>query len=290
MNILQKYKPRALQDVIGNTKQIGEVLAFVKSFYSSKKSDAIVVSGPTGTGKTIMLEIISRQLGYELAEYDDVDTTVSSMNQMSMFNKGKIVVLDLDCCTNLRNLGNVTENSRHPVVLVTLDIWNNRYASIRSRYKAVKFYKPNYLSIQTFLKKVCIVEGIGFDDNSLRELAKNSDGDVRSALLVIESLRGIGVSYDGVRMSGKDGVYSIFDVMNSVFYGSVERGKLSSVDPFLLSAFLRNKVAEIYSGEKLVHAMRCLSNADLFKSRIIKRQAWSLEKYWFDFISFIGRS
>jgi len=287
--LLQKFKPKSLQEITGNSKQAYEVLEYINSYYREKKTKAIIVSGPTGTGKSLVLEIIAKQLGYELAEYDDVDTAVSSMNQMSMFHKGKIIVLDLDCCTSLRNLKILTEKSRHPVVLMTLDIWESRYAAIRNAHKAVKFYKINSLSIAALLKKLCVSEGIEFDDASMKEFVKGCDGDMRFALLALDSFRKTGVGPEGVKTSSRDGVYSVFDVMNSIFYGSADRNKLSSADPFLLTEFLKNKISEVYTGERLAHAMDCIAKADLFRSRIIKRQAWSLEKYWYDFISFIGK-
>jgi replication-associated recombination protein RarA len=288
MLLQEKYRPTTLSGLIGNKNQANEVLEYISSYYKTKQG-SIISSGPTGTGKTLTVEIIAKSLGYELSVYDDVDTAISSMNQMSMFSRGKIVVLDLDCCTNLRNLKNLIDRCRHPLVMMTIDVWSNRYSTIRGKHKIVKYYKLNSLSLESFLKRVCMNEEIPFGIAAVKELAKSSDGDARFAMINLDSMTTTGIVSDVVQTLSRDGVYSVFDVMNSIFYGSADRYKLSSVDPFFFTEMMRKKVAETYKGEALAHALDCIAKADLFRTRIIRRQAWNLEKYWFDFITMINR-
>ena len=289
MNITEKYKPTSIQGLIGNSKQANDVFEFVKDFYTPERQNSvIVVSGPTGTGKNLSIELIARHFGYDYVEYSDIDDAMKTANQLSMFSKGKIVGLDLDCCTNLRNLKAFTEKSRHPTALLTLDIWDKRYANIRNSYRAIKFFKLNSLSLESFMKRICTAENIPFG-SAIKELAKKCDGDARFAILSIDSLRDVGITSETIQSVGRDGDYSVFDVMNSIFYGNADADKLRSVDSFMLMNQLRNKVSDVYRGEKLAHAFSCIAKAELFQARIRKRQAWNLEKYYYDFISFIGK-
>ena len=63
-----------------------------------------------------------------------------------------------------------------------------KLAPIRAVCTLLEFRKINYLSIANYLKKICNSNALAYDDLALAEIAKNCSGDLRSALLDLQTL------------------------------------------------------------------------------------------------------
>ena len=59
----EKYKPLRLKDIKG--QDIERVCNFVLN-YNREKYRALLLYGPTGTGKSLIANVIAKELGYEL--------------------------------------------------------------------------------------------------------------------------------------------------------------------------------------------------------------------------------
>jgi len=66
MQLCEKYRPKDFDDFIGQDKVIRQVRALLgREGFGQGKGEAFWVSGPTGTGKTTLAQIVSRYLGVE---------------------------------------------------------------------------------------------------------------------------------------------------------------------------------------------------------------------------------
>src|SRR3989344_1181590 len=97
MNFAEKYRPSSLKEVIGN--QV--TLMKLRKAVSEKKP--VLLYGLTGTGKTSAVQALAKDLNYELIEVNASDTRNkdsihsvigSAASQMSLFSKGKIILID----------------------------------------------------------------------------------------------------------------------------------------------------------------------------------------------------
>lgn len=86
MQLCQKYRPREFGDFIGQEKVIARIRAVIRrKGFGLGSGEAVWLSGPTGTGKTTLAEIISRELGVEPGpawNYVEIDGTKCSVAEV----------------------------------------------------------------------------------------------------------------------------------------------------------------------------------------------------------------
>lgn len=279
--LLEKYEPRVTRDVIGNKKQLAEIKAFVQGF---SKGQALLLSGPSGYGKTLAARLVAKELGYEFIEFSrlehDLATFLRSLGQASFFFKGKIVVVDLDA-EGERGVADLVGQSDHPVILTALNAYEHR---IRRIATIVKFQKIPYTSIAAFLKSVCEKESLAYDTAALLQLSQMCNGDLRAALIDLETLGE--VTNEALRQyAHRPKEDDVFTTLRIIFKtASMENALValsqSDVDSSFLSAWLQENIAAEYAdaGDR-GRAYEALAAADVLSSRSSRRQSFSLMKY-----------
>jgi replication-associated recombination protein RarA len=65
--LLQKYKPRVLEEVLGHAQEIRRLRAWMDA---GNYSTPALLTGPTGTGKTTIAHLLAYQSGYEIQEFN----------------------------------------------------------------------------------------------------------------------------------------------------------------------------------------------------------------------------
>ncbi|MEM7827023.1 MAG: replication factor C large subunit [Candidatus Aenigmatarchaeota archaeon] len=302
MNLLEKYRPKKLADVIGNRKQIEETLEYIKKY---KKGKALLIYGPSGCGKNLVIELIANELSYELIElspsdlrdYENIKKTVlESAKQKSLFNKGKIILIDeIDTMDQGMNKGLVEliKESPFPVVLITTNPFEKRALTIRQHSKLIRFDKIRSDSLKAFLEKVAKSEGIKYEDRALSQLSRFANGDIRAALIDLQVLGE--VTENSIRdFSTRNLEQSVFETLRIIFKTKeIENAKIalsqSDKTPEEIFWWLEENIFREYSRpEDIASGYKYLADADFFQSLIIKRQAWGLEKYFIDALSLIS--
>ena len=258
--LLEKYTPQSIGSMLGNRRQAEEVSSWIKSW----SSGAMLLSGPPGTGKTLAVRLAAKGFGYEVVE----EAFPQASSQSSIFFKGKVFLLE-------RCAPEFIKKSRFPVVIEMEDPYDTQNGRLLARAcKTVKFEKVRHDIIESLLIKIDEKEGLGLGRKEISQLARSSNGDVRAALLDIE----FGHGY-------RDSTESIFNTLKIIFRTRSIDNAMSAAaaaPPDELFAWLEENIAEEYSGDGLAAAYDSLSKADIFRQRIIKRQSWSLQKYFRD--------
>lgn len=285
--LLQKYEPRALREFIGNRLQMQEITQWVKNW----KSGALLLHGATGTGKSLAVKLIAKELGCELVERHASDpaevikeSLMKASRQRSIFAKGKLFLIDdLEQADAVRHVIELIKASSFPVILIAANPYERKLASLRSYCKLVKFQKLRYGETERFLKKICDAEKIKYDEKALSQLAKVCNGDLRAALMDMEMLPQI--TMEAVNNLGhRRHEENIFETLRLIFKTtSIENAAMAvanSEQPENIFSWLEENIASEYQGaEEIAQAYDWLSKADIFYARIIKRQSWSLQKY-----------
>ena len=97
-----KYQPKSLKDFTLHETQIQQMQLFVQNFKKQKKK-AMLLAGPTGTGKTVAVTALAKDSNLELIEinasdFRNKDGVLSiigtASKQMSLFSSGKIILVD----------------------------------------------------------------------------------------------------------------------------------------------------------------------------------------------------
>ena len=102
MSFLEKYAPKKVADIIGQSSAIMQVIEFLNSF-AKQKNRALIIHGPTGTGKTAAVYAIANEMNYELIELnasdfrgkDVIEQQIgSAIKTGSLFGKKKMILID----------------------------------------------------------------------------------------------------------------------------------------------------------------------------------------------------
>ena len=300
----EKYRPKSLEDLVGQ-KSVIELSNWYKSWKRGGK--AALLWGKAGRGKTSAVHALAGDKNLELIEINASDTrntqsieeTVGhSTKQMSLFNKGKLILIDeVDGLSGnsdrggVRALIKVIKESVFPIVLTANDAYNPKLRSLRTYCTLINFGNVHMSSMAKRLKEICEKEGIEYDEKTIKRLARESGGDMRSAIKDLETLSAGRKKLEekdmkvlGYRENKKD----IFEIMKVVFKtksikNSIQMLRNSEKDPDEIFWWLEQNITTEYEkpGE-IAKAFDYLSKADVFRSKTHVRQNWRFKKYMID--------
>ncbi|MEM7821575.1 MAG: replication factor C large subunit [Candidatus Aenigmatarchaeota archaeon] len=305
---VEKYKPKKLSEIVNQEEAKKTILKWFEDWRPGKKP--ILIYGPPGSGKSCTIEALANEKGYDFIEMNASDFRSSlqikevigkSAMQKSLFKKGKIFFLDeIEGLYGKEDFGGVKEiielikTSYHRIILACNNPYEQKLRSLREYCIMVEFKKIHVYDIERRLKLICEKEGIKVGGEVLRIIAKNSDGDLRSAINDLEIVaRGRKeVSIKDLEAIGyREKETSIFDALKIIFKTqSILAAKLSinNVDksPEEIFWWIENNVSKEYeSPEEVAKSFDILSKADIFQQRIASRQNWRFMAYMIDLMT-----
>ena len=266
--------------IIHRSKIIKKFRQWIKKW---AKGSALIVHGPTGTGKTDALKTIAKEMNCQLIEAaeikkESVASLIESSRQKSIFSTSRIIVID-----NVESLSNgileLAKNAECPVIIITSNAYERSFYPLRKICKIVKFDKIDSAAIAGLLEKICRNEKFSSEPKALQQIARMSGGDVRAALMDMETLKP-DISYERLKSAGyREHKSDIFTSLRNIFSsGSIESmqnaigGCEKSAEELLL--WTEENIANHYAGmEDVAHAFECLARADFLSSRGMKKYA-----------------
>jgi len=304
----EKYAPQKTLEVVGQKKAVEKFLTWFRVWKPGKK--AALFHGPAGVGKTCLIEALGKEKNLEIIEMNasNFRTAIQikevigqSMKQKSLFKKGKIFLIDeIDGIAGREDRGGTKElikiikESQYPIVLTANNPYNKKLRSLRSYCLLIPFTKVYYWALINRLNLICQEEGLKCEKDVLRQIAKRSGGDLRSAINDLESLaresKQIKLT-DLEKLGEREKETNIFDALKMIFKTKTAlAAKLSiqSVDKDADEIFWwieQNILNEYEKPEEIAKAFDMLSRADLFRQRIRIRQHWKYKKYMIDLMT-----
>ncbi len=303
----EKYRPESLDEYRGKSKTVEKVLDWVKN-WDNRKSKALLLHGPPGSGKTVLAELVAEKLGMEIFETNASEVRTKkalkakvekAVQQKSFTGKNKLILVDeVDGMTaqdrgGKSEITKIIDKSRFPVIMTANDAYETS-KSIRRKSKMVDVGKIHTNSITSILKDIANKEDLDYEDKAIKAIARRANGDLRSAINDLESvaekhdrLDSEVVKSIGYRDTEKD----IFEALKIIFKtedADTASKALDNVDedPDTVFEWIRENIPAEYSRkEDLSEAFECLSLADLFNGRIRKNQNWGLLKYVYDLMT-----
>jgi replication factor C large subunit len=307
MSWVRKYAPKKLSHVDGLDVAIAELGKFVTRF---KKGKALMLYGSSGGGKTSSVYALSHELGYELIEInasdtrnaDQIDSLLGNASkQASLFFKSKIILVDeLDGIAGREDRGGVqailrlVESSTFPIILVANDPYNEKLSSLRKKSALLEYKTRPYATVLNILKHVCNEEKIKYDEEALTMLARKSGGDVRAAINDLQSLAADDrklTRKEVEEYSDRDKTESIIQALVKVFKTTdidVALKAFDNIDEDLDKVFLwvdENLPHEYTKPADLARGFEALSQADIFKGRIMRWQYYRFYVYCYNMLS-----
>ncbi len=301
-----KYNPKSLKGFVGNSEVVKKIENWAKNWKIGSKP--LLLYGAPGIGKTLLAYLVAKEMEWQIFEINSsdernkefIENVVLSAASGSSLTGGKRLVLidEIDVMFKGETSGysgiiRLLKEAKTPVILTANDVYaKQQMAGIRNNCELVQMRRVNYLSIFSFLKAICEREEIDYVPEILKEMAQNSDGDVRAALLDLQTLACDGkISYNSL-FSSRERKQDVFKIMNNVFYGKKEyeeykKGmKGMDIEPEMFYNWLGENIPRQYNDGASAKAYEWLSKADVFEGRIIYRQYWGFRRYSIDMAGF----
>jgi replication factor C large subunit len=308
MIFTQKYKPKNLKEFVNQKESVEVFLKWINKWKLGSK--ALLFYGIPGVGKTALIHAYANEKNFEFIEMNASDFRSAqqiqevlgqSMKQIPLFKKSKIFLIDeVDGIAGRQDLGGVgaiikiIKESRFPVLLTANNAFNPKLRALRQYCQLVQFGKISIWDIEKRLKEICEKEKIKVDQEVLRQLAKQSKGDLRSAINDLESIsqgkKSI-TAADAEDIGYREREINIFEVLRNIFKTqNALAAKLtvgdSDKDPDEIFWWIENNITNEYEKpEEIARAFDLLSKADIFKQRISSRQNWRFKAYMIDLMS-----
>ncbi len=310
---VETYRPQKIADVVGNEKAKSQFLEWLRKWKPGNK--AALLYGSPGIGKTTLVKVAARELGYSLVEMNASDfrteekvmriagraATERSLVGIFSDTKGTIIFLDeVDGIFGREDQGGiaavlkVAKSSNSPVVLVANNPWDPRLRYMRFACEMIRFYGIRMPTIVAYLKKIAKNEGIEVEDEALRIIAERAEGDLRSAINDFQSLaerRRMLRASDVESMAQRDRQYNVFDTLKDFFSAKTSLHAKRALDSsevdfdILFLTIHDNLPAQFQDLEKMAIVYDAMSKADVIMGRIKRSQNWGLMPYVIDLVS-----
>ncbi len=300
---VDKYTPNSLNEIAGQDFAISQLKNVIE------RKGVALLHGAPGTGKTCSVYALANDLGYEVLEINASDfrneenmqrIVGGSLQQASLFSKGKIVLVDeLEGISGQEDRGGISElnglldSKTHAVVLITNDPWDKKFSTLRKKCTLIEYKNVNADSVAKVLRRICEKEGINFLEEDLKILARRSGGDVRAAITDLHALC-IGrneLSREDFSILGeREQEKSVFTALQVILKGK-DSGKAIQVmdevdvDLFDMMLWLDENIGREYKGKDLESGYDMLGKADVFNGRIKRWQYWRFLVYMKELMS-----
>ncbi len=296
------YAPKNSSQVFGQQLAVSQLKDFIVNYHKQKYKAALLY-GPVGNGKTSSVYALAKEIGYDVLELNSSDFRDesslksflgSALGQQSLFFTPKLVLIDeIDNISGVQDRGCISalqkamEKSSFPVILTANDPFDSKFKSLTKTCQLIEFHTLQYKTIAHALQWVCEQEKITFEEKAINTLARQVSGDLRAALIDLQSCSSQGKFRfeDVALLSDRKRTESILNALAIIFKSSSAENALSvldDVDVEMNEIFLwmdENLPKEYTHPQSLAKAYGHFARADVFNGRIKRQQHWRFLVY-----------
>ncbi len=286
MLLTEKYAPRKLDEVIGNAEAVTEVKKWALEFERGKAQKPLLLHGPPGVGKTAIAKALASEFTWSLIETNASNNRNPESLKKSIGPSGKnlygeqrLILLDEIDGTfdrgEVPELVNALKETQGPMILTANDAWHKNLGNVRALCKQIEFKKVNARAIADLLSRIATQEKLTVEKTLIETVAKNSSGDVRSAIIDLQS----------GSTGNRDRKINVFEAVRIVFktkeYSkSINASENLDIDLDNFTKWIEENIPIEYENlQDRAEAFQWLAKSDEMQARIRKRQYYGLLRY-----------
>ena len=278
------YQPKTLDD-IENYQNIKELL---DQWYKTGMKKPLLFYGKPGIGKTVMARCFARSYGFSPYEINaSSEKIIKPSEKRDIFGRKILVIIDeLESVSDKKTVKELME--KFPCILIANDPYVSKLKDIREKCHLVEFKGLHPTQILKLLRRIAKLYNIEVDDETLKEIIKKNEKDVRAS---INDLFSLSVGKNKVEkhelevLGYRDKEAELFLFLAGMFkskeyYKIVLHLYNLDVDHDILKAWIDENIPIEYEKiDDIYRAYEMLSKADIFDGRIKRRQYYGLLKY-----------
>ena len=305
----EKHKPKNTKEILSQGSAITEMTNWIETW---KPGKALFLHGPPGTGKTLIPEVMANERKWMLLQVnasekrnsEAIENSLSeSSKNLSLFHSGKLILIDeVDGISSgdrggIGAIVKIIKESKFPIIVTANNPYISKLRPLRVHAKLVRLSKVNVKSIEKRLKEICEKEGVKADESVIKNLARWSSGDIRSAITDLQMLceGKEEISEKDLESLGfRERETNIFSILPTIFRSKNINAAKKAIrncdkDPDEIFWWVENNLHQEFTGPgSLAKAYDILSKADVFRQRVLEQQNWRFKLYMIDTLAGIS--
>ena len=287
-----------LSDFAGSPSAVLQARSWAASWQDVKPQPPLLITGPTGTGKTMLAHAIASEFGWELFEFNASDlrdeaSVLRILQNAAGFGslsgaRRLVLVDDADALSGTADRGGASaiaaalKSSSQPVILTASDYYSKKLSAIRGLCSPLKLSRLRQPSIISLLKSEARKKGIALTDDEAGKIASSSAGDARAALLDLSAR-----NFSATRDRESTAYEALSVIFSSGKYSEARKAAFSSeADHDMLKQWVSSNIPIAYSTPfEISEACHAVSRADVFDGRIGRLQYFGFLRYSTDLLS-----
>lgn len=201
--LYKKHRPKRLQDLVG---QAGAIKSIEKLIYSERVPHAILLTGPSGVGKTTIARILKKHL--KCSDHDFLERNCADFRGIDDIREirrhcdyrplgGSVRIFLIDECHKLSNdaqnafLKLLEDTPSHVYFMLATTDAGKLIKTIHTRCSQIKLGPIGPEDIATLLETVIKKEGFEISKVVREDIIEVSEGSARKALVILEQVAGL---------------------------------------------------------------------------------------------------
>jgi len=201
VNFALKYRPKKLEEIVGQTHLVGEDAVLQKLIETENLSHTFFY-GPPGCGKTTLARIIASELQRPFYEMNATSLKIEDLRKIfkeyhNALQKPLIFIDEVHRLSKNQQEVLLPFMETNAALIIGASTENPYYsltAAMRSRSHLFELHSVNEKEMSKYLEKIILLEVLKVEEDAKEYLVFSSGGDVRAMLNLLESAKAIAES------------------------------------------------------------------------------------------------